>query len=118
MTILLPTLAVAFAAFCVWLTVRIVNRRERWAKWTLVGLAAMLLVVYPLSFGPAVWYNGRYGELNGPPVQRFYSPIFRSTAFVPDSWRSAINWYANLGLGKGPNDFRADVGPDGIAWWN
>jgi hypothetical protein len=28
MTILFPTLAVAFAAICVWLTVRIINRRE------------------------------------------------------------------------------------------
>lgn len=38
MTIVLPTLAVAFAAFCVWLTVRIYNRRERWATWTLAAL--------------------------------------------------------------------------------
>ena len=37
MTLFLSTLAVAFAALCVWLTVRIVNRRERWAKWTLAG---------------------------------------------------------------------------------
>jgi len=29
MTASLPTLAVVFAAFCVWLTVRIVNRRRR-----------------------------------------------------------------------------------------
>jgi hypothetical protein len=29
MTLLLPALAAAFAAFCVWLTVRIVNRWER-----------------------------------------------------------------------------------------
>src|SRR5437868_6452046 len=46
-------LAVAVAAFCVWLTVRIVNRRERWAKWTLA--AAALPVLYVLSFGPACW---------------------------------------------------------------
>jgi hypothetical protein len=38
MTILLPTLAAIFAAFCVWLGVRIFNRRERWAKWTLAAL--------------------------------------------------------------------------------
>jgi hypothetical protein len=37
MTIVLPALAVAFGALCVWLTVRIVNRRERWAKWTLAA---------------------------------------------------------------------------------
>jgi hypothetical protein len=52
MTMLFPTLAIAFAAFCVWLTVRIVNRREKWAKrtaWTVV----VLLLLYPLSVGPA-----------------------------------------------------------------
>jgi hypothetical protein len=37
MTIVLPALAAAFGAFCVWLTVQIVNRRERWAIWTLAG---------------------------------------------------------------------------------
>jgi ABC-type Fe3+ transport system permease subunit len=47
MTFLLPALAVAFAAFCVWLTVRIVNRWERWAKWTLV---VMVLVAPPASY--------------------------------------------------------------------
>jgi hypothetical protein len=31
----LSIFGVAFAAFCMWLAVRIVNRRERWAKWTL-----------------------------------------------------------------------------------
>jgi hypothetical protein len=38
MTIVLPALAIAFAAFCVWLAVRVYNRRERWAKWTALGL--------------------------------------------------------------------------------
>jgi hypothetical protein len=32
--------------------VRIVNRRERWAKWTAVGLL-VVLIGYPLSSGPA-----------------------------------------------------------------
>ena len=46
-------LGVAYAALCVWLMVRIVNRRERWAKWTAVGLVA-LSVLYVLSSGPMV----------------------------------------------------------------
>jgi len=54
MTILLPTLAAAFAAFCVWLAVRIVNRQERWAKWTL-GMVVGLPVLYVAGFGPACW---------------------------------------------------------------
>jgi hypothetical protein len=42
----LPVLGIAFAAFCVWLTVRIVNRHERWAKRLALGVAAS----YPISF--------------------------------------------------------------------
>jgi len=51
MTILLSTLAVAYAAICVWLVVRIINRRERWAKWTAVVLAvtSALLTIWWLS---------------------------------------------------------------------
>ncbi|MBI3865772.1 MAG: hypothetical protein HY290_28195 [Planctomycetia bacterium] len=40
-----------FGTFVVWLTVRIVNRKERWAKWTAWGLAVAILW-YPLSAGP------------------------------------------------------------------
>ena len=39
-----------FAAGCVWLTLRIINRRERWAKWTLLWLI-VALVVYGLLQG-------------------------------------------------------------------
>src|SRR5579859_1453635 len=55
MTILVPALAIAFAALCVWLGVRIVNRRERWAKCTVAAVVVLALVVYPLSIGPMVW---------------------------------------------------------------
>jgi hypothetical protein len=54
MTPLLPTLATAFAALCVWLTVRIVNRKEQWAKWTLAA-ALGVSVLFVLSFEPARW---------------------------------------------------------------
>ena len=45
--LLLPITAAAFAAFCVWLTVRIVNRRERWANWTAgcIGCAAIVAAI-------------------------------------------------------------------------
>jgi hypothetical protein len=41
MTSVLQCLVVPFTSFCVWLTVRIINRQVRWAKWT----AVVLLVV-------------------------------------------------------------------------
>jgi multisubunit Na+/H+ antiporter MnhE subunit len=46
MDLALSIFGVAFAALCVWLTVRIINRRERWAKWT---LAAALVMGCPLA---------------------------------------------------------------------
>jgi hypothetical protein len=49
---LFPTLCVAFAAFCIWLSVRIVNQ-DRWAKRTLVWLAVSIPVLYVLGIGPA-----------------------------------------------------------------
>ena len=48
-------LCVAFAAFAVWLTVRIINRRERWAKRAAVGL--VVLAMYPLGVGPFYWFQ-------------------------------------------------------------
>ena len=70
MTILFASLGVAFAGFCVWLGVRIVNRRERWAKWTLAAVIVGLPVLYVLSFGPACWWftnpGSTYGKINAP----------------------------------------------------
>ncbi len=73
MTILLSTLAVAIAAFCVWLTVRIVNRRERWAKWTLASMAGVP-VLYVASFGPIVWLADR-NIISRPHAAEIISPI-------------------------------------------
>lgn len=42
----LTTIAVAFGAFCVWLAVRIANRREPWAKRLAAGLAIGLPMLY------------------------------------------------------------------------
>jgi hypothetical protein len=63
MTIILPALAVAFAAFCVWLGVRIVNRRDRWAKWSLAAVVGPPLL-YILSFGPMCWYASRLIQID------------------------------------------------------
>jgi hypothetical protein len=61
MALALSIFGVAFAAFCLWLTVRIVNRRERWAKRTAAGL--VLLAWYPLSLFPIAWLE-RQGCFN------------------------------------------------------
>jgi len=100
MTIILPALAVAFAALCVWLGVRIFNRRERWAKWTLAVVIAMP-VLYVLSFGPACLYLTRHvDEMDGgelvyasEPIMSLYGPLGRLTVYGPRVLRTPIHWY-------------------------
>jgi hypothetical protein len=58
MAYVLLALTVAFAAFSVWLTVRIINRRETWAKWTAAVLPFVVLVGYAGTYAAMAW--GRY----------------------------------------------------------
>jgi hypothetical protein len=76
MSIILPALVAAFGALCVWLTVRVVNRRERWAKWTLaiiVGVPAM----YVAGFGPASWACDKLPLPIDEEVCALYRPLSR-----------------------------------------
>jgi hypothetical protein len=71
MAIAFAIFGVAFGAFCVWLTVRIVNRRERWAKWTLAAVLVSL-AMYLASFGLLI-------KLPDSIITRiawFYRPVF------------------------------------------
>jgi hypothetical protein len=90
----LLVLAVAFSAACVWLTVRIVNRRERWAKCTLAAVVGVP-VLYVASFGPAFWLSGRR-YIEPAYVGWLYQPILRLYV-QPGRLRNAIRWYALLG---------------------
>jgi hypothetical protein len=120
MSILLPALAVAFAAFCVWLGVRIVNRRERWAKWTLL-MSVGLPVLYFLSFGPACWWFSEpisFQGVRGKHVSRFYLPIGWIENRVPRRLSTPIRWYATTGLKADDSLLGCDFGRFDMAIWN
>jgi hypothetical protein len=91
MSILIPGLVVAFAAFCVWLAVRIVNRQERWAKRTALGLF-VVLVGYPLSIGPACWFSSRVG-CGATIVTVIYRPLL---GFVPTPATGMLEKYSAI----------------------
>jgi hypothetical protein len=57
MAIMLSALGLTFASVCVWLGVRIVNRRERWAIWSAIGLGALFVVC--LSLHQKTYWCGR-----------------------------------------------------------
>jgi len=97
----LSIFGVAFAAFCIWLTVRIVNRRERWAKWTLT-MAAGLPMLYVASFGPSVWIVSRQYDFTQDPnwreppwLNRIYWLLARAMS-AENAVDSALTFYARL----------------------
>src|SRR5262245_28280537 len=77
--VVLPALGVAFVALVVWLTVRIINRRERWAKWTLAGTLIGVPILYVLGFGPVCWlYDSDWLADDDSPfaiAREVYSPV-------------------------------------------
>jgi hypothetical protein len=98
MTILFSGLGVAFVAFCIWLTVRIVNRRERWAKWTLAAVVGVP-VLYVAIFGPACWISSRTG-IGSRAVSVVYQPMLRLC--MRDTYlAAAFWWYASIGTKDG-----------------
>ncbi|MBS0263484.1 MAG: hypothetical protein JSS02_16200 [Planctomycetes bacterium] len=88
MLVLLLTLAVAFGSFCVWLFVRIVNRRERWAMWTVAALPALLvfayLGAYALLYEP-MWTIPYFGAANW---ERY--PVLRGSQSNDELFRSVF----------------------------
>src|SRR5579872_4455612 len=114
------TLTVGFIAACIWLPVRIANRRERWAACMLVMVISPPLV-YILSFGPACWWFATEGKPRGtgggfsfdcPYAPRLYWPIGRLSICGPRPVQVAIGWYATR---------RSDLvmlpfEPDGSGW--
>jgi hypothetical protein len=74
----------AYAAVSVWLGVRLFNRRERWAKWTIVALVLMP-VLYVLSSGPMT-------------ILAFRTRITRTSTTLPNG-SSAVQASAETNLG-------------------
>jgi hypothetical protein len=67
---------VSLAAICLWLAIRVFNRRERWAKWILGFVVA--LIAYPLSLGPVAFLDNRDFLPNWlvPMMDVIYAPLF------------------------------------------
>jgi hypothetical protein len=102
MAIALSIFGAVFAAFCIWLTVRIVNRRERWAKWK-VTLAAVvgLPVLYVASFGPACSWADHH-RTRKQVLKHFYRPLAR-TAWMNPTCLALLTEYGQQWPGAGWN---------------
>jgi hypothetical protein len=76
---------------------------ERWAKWTAVGLV-VVLVAYPLSFGPMCWLNSQpvtTKKLRRPPLAMIiYLPLCE-LASSNTVMGHALMWWVHFGLERG-----------------
>jgi len=98
---ILAASATMLAAFCIWLTVRIINLRERWAKRTAVVTAG--LVLYILSFGPAWWLANRCRWCY-PGYCAVYWPVGFVAGVSPKPINAAIRRYVRVfGESFGPS---------------
>jgi hypothetical protein len=93
---ILGSLGICVSAFCFWLVIRIINRRERWAKRVLTT-TLVLPVLYVAGFGPAAWLASWELAPKGL-VAWVYFPIFRIAFDGPERWfYKPVDWYAHLG---------------------
>ncbi len=93
----LAFIGLALIAVYLLLGVRIVNRRERWAKRAAVGLA-VALATYVLSVGPAFWFVCR-GYLPMWAVEsNFYLPAWLIVTNCPTPMQDAFFWWFYLGI--------------------
>ncbi|MBI3862974.1 MAG: hypothetical protein HY290_13870 [Planctomycetia bacterium] len=86
-----------FAAFCVWLVVRIVNRKERWAMWTLATIVGIPLL-YVLSFGPVCRMAGK-DVLSPQLTYRFYGiygPLVHRAMEHESPFGKTLHWWSTL----------------------
>ncbi|HEY3963509.1 MAG TPA: hypothetical protein VGM05_03065 [Planctomycetaceae bacterium] len=93
MAAIFPVLAVAFAAFCIWLGVRFYNRRECWSKWTLAGILGLPLL-YVASFGPACRSTATPWLGRGIPLAQIPRPswmnLYRPLCWLSDRYQGSF----------------------------
>lgn len=98
MDLLLLALWVALAAFVIWLGIRVINRRERWAKRTLCGFIGLFPVVYLLSFGIAcaIVSRSRTDAFSIPMLPHVYQPLGWLNRHGPRFAADALSTYGRL----------------------
>ena len=100
---LLLILAASYAAVLIWLMVRIINRKERWAKRTL-AVSLALPVLYVASFGPACWITASVAiKQPVPEWMVIYYPLGIHAARGPKPTREALLWWMTLFAKRGTN---------------
>jgi hypothetical protein len=99
MAIALSIVGIAFTAFCIWLTVRILNRREGWAKRFAIKLAILLVYCYLLGVGPAFYAMscGWLPDWASRGLAYVYTPLVRVCGVIRPLGK-LLDWYVGTWL--------------------
>ncbi len=101
-TIFYISVPAIFMAVCIWLTVRVINRRERWAKWSLAAMLSMP-ILYLASWPPvarASEWLAKHELL--PDVMTslltivYYPAAGTVNGYSPDWLKSVMLWYLGI----------------------
>lgn len=102
-----------YAAACIWLTVRVINRRERRAKWSLAALLSMPALYF--TSAPAMGYLVNHGLLPVAIAQVlgvvFYPIGYAFNGGAPDWLRDGLVWYLMICGGHESPSARALILP-------
>jgi hypothetical protein len=94
---ILVATGIGFSALVIWLTIRIINHRERWAKWAAVVLV-ITPFVYAASLGPACWIISHNGDEMWSSVPAVYRPVGTVIYHLPYSLQGPIDDFIRLGM--------------------
>ena len=95
---LLLACGLSFGAFVIWLTVRTINRPERWAKRALWAIAGLTPVLYVLSLGPFAWMVSaeKLPVEMVESVQYIYLPLKWIYTHGPTPIHDGLHWYVRI----------------------
>lgn len=95
--VILTVLGITFAASAIWLTMRIINRREQWAIRTGAAVS-VVMSLYPPSIGPMWWliHQSWCPEWGQTAFSTIYYPIIWLYDHGPQPARQAMESFATL----------------------
>jgi hypothetical protein len=93
------------------------SRKQPGVAFRATVVAVVVLVAYPLSFGPACWWFATSEDFGDGVVDecapRLYWPIGWLGRNGPERLKNAVNWYATIGV----EHVVLPTDPRGVVWY-
>jgi hypothetical protein len=102
MSVVAPFARVILAATAVWIVMRLINSRKKPGRRFWIVLALVVVVGYPLSYGPALWIQGAAPGWIAYYIGDLYQPLCWLVGTTEMS-KYLCDWYIRLWVTPGPH---------------